>query len=159
MGKCCSKLSRNRNIPENIDIKSIKSFVPPINSGRVIKCYDGDTITVASYLPYKESDLYKFSVRLNGIDCPEIKSNNEKEKMVAKIAKDILSDKILGKIVTLNNVTTEKYGRILADVIFENVSLGQWLIEQNLAVSYSGGKKKTPNDWLEYYNEKNNLKI
>jgi endonuclease YncB( thermonuclease family) len=48
-------------------------FTFPITGGRVIKVYDADTITIASKLPYDESPMYRLSVRLNGIDTPEIK--------------------------------------------------------------------------------------
>jgi len=34
--------------------------VPPIKHGRVIKVYDGDTITVAARMPYPKSPLYRF---------------------------------------------------------------------------------------------------
>jgi endonuclease YncB( thermonuclease family) len=70
-------------------------FVPPVSSGYVISVYDGDTITIASKLPYDLSPMYKFSVRLNNIDCPEIRTKNPIEKECAKIAKDELSKMIL----------------------------------------------------------------
>ena len=88
-------------------------FVPPVTKGYVIKVYDGDTITIASKLPYDTSPLYRFSVRLNGIDTPEIKGKTEEEKISAKKVQKILEDMILKKTVHLKNVTTEKYGRIL----------------------------------------------
>jgi hypothetical protein len=37
-------------------------FVPPVTGGKVIKVYDGDTITIATTLPYPDSPLYKFRV-------------------------------------------------------------------------------------------------
>ena len=48
-------------------------FTFPIKGGRVIKVYDADTITIASKLPYDDSPMYRLSVRLNGIDTPEMK--------------------------------------------------------------------------------------
>ena len=48
-------------------------FTFPISRGQVIKVYDGDTITIASKLPFESYPLYRLSVRLNGIDTPEIK--------------------------------------------------------------------------------------
>ena len=160
MGVCKSKcikelpyIKESRNIPENINPSTLDKFIPPITSGRVIKCYDGDTITIASYLPYKKSKLYKFSVRINGIDCPEIRGKTENEKKCALLSKIAVENKILNKIVTLENVGTEKYGRILADVIIDNISIGPWLIEQNLAVNYDGKTKHTPDDWLSYHNK------
>ena len=51
-------------------------FVPPITDGIVIKVYDGDTITLAQKLPYENSPLFRFAIRLNGIDSPEIKTKH-----------------------------------------------------------------------------------
>ena len=79
-------------LPQDLNVKELPVFVPPINSGRVIKVYDGDTITVASKVPnLKNSQIFKFSVRLNGIDTPEIKGSNEDEKSIAIKARDALS--------------------------------------------------------------------
>ena len=72
-------------------------FVAPITGGQVIKVYDGDTITIASKLPYETSPVYRFSVRLNGIDCPEIKGENDDEKQCAQLAKKELEGLILNK--------------------------------------------------------------
>lgn len=135
-----------------IDWKDTIQFVPPVNKGIVIKVYDGDTITIASKLPYTESPIYRFSVRLNGIDCPEIKSKNENEKQCAQIAKKELSNLILNKIITLKNVETEKYGRILAEVYLDELHLNKYMIEKRLAVTYDGGTKISPRDWMDYYN-------
>ena len=121
-------------------------FIPPIKSGLVIKVYDGDTITIASRLPYQGSPLYRFSVRLNGIDAPEIKSKNEEEKKLAKISKDTLSQQILNKVVSLENVSLEKYGRILADVIIDGKNMSEFMLEKKLAVKYDGGTKGTFED-------------
>ena len=125
-------------------------FVPPIHEGYVVKVYDGDTITIASKLPYKESPLYRFQVRLNGIDCPEIRGENEFEKKVAQMAKLEISNLILNKHVTLKNVGTEKYGRILADVYIENIHLNGLLLDRRLAVKYDGGAKVSPKSWTKY---------
>lgn len=40
-------------------------FVPPIDSGLVVKVYDGDTLTIVAKMPYEDSKLYRFSVRLS----------------------------------------------------------------------------------------------
>jgi endonuclease YncB( thermonuclease family) len=67
-------------------------------------------------LPYDASPLYRLSVRLNGIDTPEIKGKNDDEKEAAKAARNALSNLIYGKQIRLENIKSEKYGRILADV-------------------------------------------
>ena len=137
---------------DSTDIKweDTVEFTFPIQGGRVIKVYDGDTITIASKLPFVESPLYRLSVRLNGIDTPEIKGKTEDEKTAAKQARDALSNLILNKYVTLQNIQTEKYGRILADVFIEKVHLNEWLITEKYAVKYDGGTKKQPTSWLKY---------
>jgi endonuclease YncB( thermonuclease family) len=139
------------NIDKTINWKDTVQFIPPVEKGIVIKVYDGDTITIASKLPYPESLLYRFSVRLNGIDCPEIKGNDENEKQCAQIAKQEMSNLIMNKIVTLKNVQTEKYGRILADVYIDDLHLNNYMLEKRLAVTYDGGTKKCPNNWMNYY--------
>jgi micrococcal nuclease len=122
-------------------------FVPPVTSGKVIKVYDGDTITIASKLPFIDSPIYKFPVRLLGIDCPEIKGSTETEKNLAKSARDALSTRINGKIVLLKNVSTEKYGRLLAEVYIDGENMNQWMLDNNYAIKYDGGTKSRPDNW------------
>lgn len=124
-------------------------FMPPIESGQVIKVYDGDTITIATRLPYKDSPLYRFPIRLKGIDTAEIKSKNENEKKHAIVARDALSEFILHKTVVVKNIENEKYGRVLADVYLGEVCINEWMIEKGYAVKYDGGTKQIPTSWTE----------
>jgi micrococcal nuclease len=137
---------------DNISYNDTIPFIPPVTTGKVIKVYDGDTITIASKLPYDGCPLYRFSVRINGIDCPEMRTKNANEKACAKLAKAKIYDAVFNKIVVLKNVRLEKYGRVLADVYIDDTSLGEMLCQCNLAVKYDGGTKHVPNDWMEYYN-------
>lgn len=125
-----------------------KPFVPDVKLGKVIKVYDGDSITIATqtYLHYP---VYRFSVRLNGIDTPEIRTSNENEKMHGYKAKNALSEKILNKIVVLKNLDSEKYGRLLADVYLNDENVNQWMIDEGYAVKYDGGTKVKPKEWFE----------
>lgn len=125
-------------------------FIPPIDNGVVIKVYDGDTITIATKLPINNSPLYRFSIRLNGIDTPEIKSVNEDEKKAAIEVKNILTEMLLNKNVLLKNLQNEKYGRILADVYLDDLCINEWLLRERLAVKYDGGTKQKPSSWLRY---------
>ena len=150
MFSCCfTSNTNNTNEEEDVAIQ----FIPPITTGHVIKVYDGDTITIVAKLPYKQSPLYKFSVRLNGIDCPEIKGENDDEKQCAQLAKKELEGLILNKQITLKNLATEKYGRILADVYLDDLHLNKHMIDKRLAVCYDGGKKNKPESWLKYHNK------
>ena len=134
-------------INTNITWDNTVEFIYPITSGYVIKVYDGDTITIASKMPYENSPLFRFNVRLNGIDTPEIKSNNENEKLLAKTARDSLSQLIMYKNITLQNVKNEKYGRILADVYLDDLHINQWMVDQQFAVAYDGKTKHSPISW------------
>jgi endonuclease YncB( thermonuclease family) len=104
-------------------------FIPPITSGTVIKVYDGDTITIASKMPYENSPMYRFQVRLLGIDSPELKSKNTEETTAAKIAQKALEELILNKEVILKNTQTEKYGLILANVYLDEICVNNWLLQ------------------------------
>jgi len=150
---CCyrseNKVPENK-VPENKDQPPITwnetiPFKVPITKGYVLKVYDGDTITIASKLPFENSPIYRFSVRLSGIDTPEIKGKTEKEKHMAKDAKNKLETLILGKYILLKNINTEKYGRILADIYLEDIHINKWMVDQNLATKYDGGKKMSWN--------------
>jgi endonuclease YncB( thermonuclease family) len=126
---------------ETINYTDTIPFVPPITYGKVIKVYDGDTITIASKLPYDDSPIYRFSVRLLGIDSPEMKSKTNTEKQLALLARDALSNLIMDKIVHLKNISTEKYGRVLANVYLDDLHVNKWMLDNNHAIPYNGGTK------------------
>ena len=125
-------------------------FTIQITEGQVIKVYDGDSITIAGHYPIYNSPLFRFPVRLNGIDTPEIKGNSEDEITAAKQARDALSNLILHKVITLKNIGSEKYGRILADIYIDDLHVNEWLINERYAVKYDGGTKRAPKSWLKY---------
>ena len=131
---------------ESIEYKDTVEFVVPITKGKVIKVYDGDTITVASRIA-PESPIYRFQVRMNGIDTPEIKGGSMHEKELAIKARNELSKMIMGKMVYLKNNKTEKYGRVLSDVYLNDLHINQWLLDNKYAVEYSGGTKIRPLEW------------
>ena len=133
---------------QNATWKTAEPFIPQIKACKVIKVYDGDSITVAAKL-HESFPVNRFSVRLSGIDTPELRSRNEFEKKRAVIAKEFLKQKILNQTVFLENVTTEKYGRLLATIIYKGENINQLMINDTYAVSYWGGKKETPPEWLE----------
>lgn len=132
---------------QNATYEDTVAFIVPVKYGKVIKVYDGDTITIASYLPIQDSPLYRFSVRLYGIDTPEIKGKTQAEKDLAIAAKNGLSNLILGKIVELRNITNEKYGRILCDIYLGDLHVNAWMIDQKYAIRYNGGTKERPSEW------------
>ena len=136
----------------DIEWKDTIEFTFPIKGGRVIKVYDADTITIATKLPFDDSPLYRLSVRLNGIDAPEIKGNgvSDEEKEAAKNAREFVFNLVNNKFVELKNIKNEKYGRVLADVYIKDIHLNELLLKERYAVKYDGGTKIKPKSWLKY---------
>ena len=48
------------------------------------------------------------------------------------------------------DIATEKYGRILADVYIGDIHLNELLITERYAIKYDGGTKKKPISWKKY---------
>ena len=106
-----------------------------------VRNYDGDTITFN--LPGLHPIIgEKISIRVNGIDTPEIRGKCEKEKYDAKQAKEVVADILKdAEQIILKNMERGKYFRIAADVIVDGENLADVVIEAGVAVRYDGGKK------------------
>ena len=110
--------------------------------GKVIRVVDGDSIKVS--IPI-DGHIWTFPVRIANIDCPEIRTRNDKEKILGFKAKSRVEELTLGKIVSLELGKFDKFGRLLGIVFTsEEVNVGDRLISEGLAVEYSGGKRP---DW------------
>ena len=144
---------------KNIRYPNTQKFVPPIMYGKVVNVHDGDTITVASPLFNTIHPIYRFSVRLRGVESPEIRESSEYEKELAIIARNALSSKVLNKMVILENTDIEKYGRILADVFLaknpdseselqkiESRSISHWMLKNDYTMPYSSDSKNKRNE-------------
>ena len=113
---------------------------------KCVSVYDGDTISVV-FQPY---DIYcKFSIRLTGIDTPEVRTKNSKEKKQGLIVRDFLRKLILNKLVIIKCGKFDKYGRLLADVFQYDefgkeipLSINDLLIKKKYAYAYDGGTKQ-----------------
>ena len=139
-------------ISKNLNFKDLDHFYPEIKKGRVIKVYDGDTITIAARVPkLKNRKIYKFNIRLNRIDTPEIRSQNPLEKELAIKIRDKLSEKIMNKMINVKILKTDKYGRYLAEIFYKKENINNWLLNNNYASEYNGGKKLSFSK-LPYFN-------
>ena len=109
----------------------------------VTRVVDGDTIDVILDLGF--SILHKCRVRLYGIDTPESRTRDKDEKARGKIASKFLKDAIdSGEKVVLRSKLKDskgKYGRVLGEVIVDNININVSMIENYLAVKYSGQSK------------------
>jgi micrococcal nuclease len=101
----------------------------------VIRIIDGDTIVLRIDLGFKLS--WKVSCRLHGINCPEVRSKDAKERKAAKAAKDFTASELpIGSIVLVYSVELDKYGRSLVDVFYGDKHLNEELVSNNHAKLY-----------------------
>ncbi len=112
-----------------------------------LKNYDGDTVTFdIPYLPAVIGE--KISIRVAGIDTPELKGDCYEEKYKAIKAKiyvhDILST---SKRIDLLDIKRGKYFRLVAKVKTDQGDLANLLIKEGHAVIYDGKTKLK--DWCE----------
>ena len=109
------------------------------------KNYDGDTLTVS--IPNVHPLLgQKVSVRILGIDTPEVKTHDTCEKSAARNAQRLVENLLShAQRIDLENVARDKYFRILADVRVDGKSVAELLIKNRLAVAYDGGTKAKTN--------------
>lgn len=104
-------------------------------------CYDGDTCyVVAKTLP---DTLRNMSIRILGIDTPEIRADCIEEKDLALQGRAFANDMFRNAdTIEFRNLKWDKYGgRILADVYIDGMSYKHEIIEAGLAREYDGGKK------------------
>lgn len=107
----------------------------------VVAVYDGDTFT-ANIKDYPAIAGERISIRIDGIDTPEMRDNRPKIKALAQEAKQYAVKRLReGKVVELRDMKRDKYFRILATVIIDGTDLGEELIQAGLAKPYDGGKK------------------
>ena len=113
---------------------------------KVTRVIDGDTVDVDVDLGF---DVWlKSRVRLYGIDTPESRTRNKEEKYRGLLAKEYLKSwikKAKGIVIlkTKKGEETGKFGRILADIIVDGVSVNKLMIKDNHAVAYHGQSKKS----------------
>lgn len=154
MGICITKIKNKKQeeIYKNIKYEDTKVYIPPIDYVYVCKVYDGDTFTIATKMP-GSNEIYRFSVRIKGIDCPELRTKNSEEKEIAIIARDYLKSLIENNnnMVNLKNISYDKYGRLCSDVYIKDVCVKDKMLDNHLAVEYNGGTKILPLSWKDYY--------
>tara|TARA_R100001369_G_scaffold20786_1_gene38160 strand:+ start:64 stop:486 length:423 start_codon:yes stop_codon:yes gene_type:complete len=110
---------------------------------KITRVVDGDTVDVILDLGF--SILHKCRVRLYGIDTPESRTRDKDEKVRGKLASKFLQDAIdNGKKVVLRSKLKDskgKYGRVLGEIVVDNININASMIENYLAVAYFGQSK------------------
>jgi endonuclease YncB( thermonuclease family) len=111
-------------------------------SVELVSVYDGDTITV-NIKGYPPIVGEKISVRVWGVDAPEMRSLDQTERAYAVEARKFVRKSLQrAKEIRLVRMRRDKYFRILAEVVFDGHDLGEELLKVGLGNRYYGGKKQ-----------------
>lgn len=113
---------------------------------KVLSVYDGDTITVSTRLTSSEP-FARYSVRLAGIDTPELRGP---QRAAGLVVRDKLRGVLRpGRMVIIDFDSEDKYGRLLGRVYTikgwwsrkRSVDICEWLVKCGYALRYDGGTK------------------
>lgn len=119
------------NLPNSSDVQE---NVEETFTGTVVSVIDGDTIVV-------ETTRGSETVRLIGIDSPEIQGSPRGEGCYGEEAAQAMRDRIEGEVVELRTDPTQDrydtYNRLLAYVLADGVDVGQQLIQDGFAKEYT----------------------
>lgn len=119
-----------------------KSY-PDVAVAKVISVYDGDTFRV-NIDGYPALIGENISIRVNGVDTPEIRAKCNDEKTLALAAKEYTLKQLSNaNTILLTNIERGKYFRLVADVIIDGKNLSELLISNNLGKQYQGGKRQS----------------
>ena len=115
-----------------------KEDIFTLSPDQIVEVYDGDTfkIDLPSQHPLFGDDI---SIRVFGIDTPELKGSSDEVKALAYKAKnrtrELLSD---AKTIELKNPQRGKYFRVVAEVWIDGESFAEKLKGEGLAKDYDG---------------------
>jgi len=124
------------------------TFDPNLGKYRVVRVIDGDTLEItAPNLPKELGD--KLSLRVRGVDTPEMNGKCDKETQKAEEAKQFVEKTLEGASTVV--VLVEKWGkfggRVIGDVLINEQRLSKILLDRGLGVSYNGRGEK--HDWCK----------
>ena len=106
------------------------------------KVLDGDTLVFDPLDLGNDVFLSKVTVRLNGINTPESRTKNLKEKELGMAVKKYVKELCEGKEVTFDSLSREKFGRLLGVVWVNGVNLNEDLVKRRMAREYHGESRK-----------------
>jgi micrococcal nuclease len=125
---------------------SVTSQAKSINYGtatvsEVTSIYDADTFR-ATIDGWPAIIGERISIRVNGVDTPEMRGKCKEEKDLARKAKQHTVNLLRSSTtIKLKNLKRGKYFRIVADVYADNQSLSESLINAGLGIPYFGKTK------------------
>ncbi len=125
------------------------TFANQIKQAKIVDVYDGDTCKACFAF---EGKYQKFSIRMYGYNCAEMKpSKNDPEhdaiKEKAIKARDFLRGLVLDRVVFIQCLEWDKYGRILARIyldssLADSVCVNSQMVAQGHGKPYFGSGAK-----------------
>jgi micrococcal nuclease len=108
-----------------------------------INVYDGDTFKCDIDLGFSII-LKKQAIRLSGINCPELRTKDKREKALGYEAKEKLIE-ILDEAyeITLQSLGKGKFGRVISIIYADGYNVNDMMVESGLARAYDGGKRSS----------------
>ena len=104
------------------------ALCPPahaLNSVVIPSCYDGDTCTTTA----------GEKIRLACIDTPELRGKRA-DPIPAIAARDHLRSLVVGRTVGIRRITTDRYGRTVAELSVDGSNIQQQLVASGHAEIY-----------------------
>lgn len=107
----------------------------------VVSVHDGDTFLADAHV--WPGHIVRVSIRIRGIDAPEMRASCTEERRAAENARTRLAEFLGAPEVVITNIGGGKYyGRVVADVGTGAGSAADLLLEAGLARPYDGGKRQ-----------------
>ena len=130
-----------RQILKETDPAAANVWVPVPDEGlvRITRVYDGDTYHGVCCV---KGTLYRITMRLKGIDCPELRGRGAEEKRAGEAVRDVVAYFCQDVICLAAPHGTDKYGRLLVDLqIPSGQDLCELLLSENLGHAYGGATR------------------
>ena len=125
---------------------------------KITRVIDGDTVDAEVDLGF--DTFIKDRIRLMGLDTPESRTRNKKEKALGLAAKAYLKELLRENkgdvILRTSKEGKGKFGRILGTLLIYDgmTSVNQMLIDEGHARDYFGGSKDEQGEWTVEENGK-----
>jgi endonuclease YncB( thermonuclease family) len=132
---------------------------------KVGSVYDGDTCTLIFYINTKNItciEPVKYRCRLAHIDCAEKNSSDVEEVVWANRAitrfNQLVESSEMGELIYASFRSFDKYGRLLVELYPSrqdgSKSINETLVDEGLAYSYNGGRRRPFQEWIVDAKEK-----
>jgi endonuclease YncB( thermonuclease family) len=110
-----------------------KFILPKGHQFTIVKIFDGDTIQVKGF-------GLKFTIRLVGIDTPELGRKGQKRQPYSLQAKQKLTHLLQEKTISLKQYGMGGYNRVLAEIFVNETNVNLEMVRSGFAEVYRGNR-------------------